>query len=332
MIANRVRLAAGLLVWLALAGFGAEAQDRLRFVMVTHGAASDPFWAAIKRGADRAAAESGVELVTRVPETFDLEAMASLVNAAAAEKPAGLIVSIPNADALASAIKGAVSAGVPVISIASGFDVAASLGALFHVGQSEYDAGRVAGSRMRELGGTKALCLNHELGNVSLDLRCKGFIDGFRGSVEVLPVASDPEAVREAVTERLELDAEIDAVLALSASTAGGPAVEAVRALGDARTVRIATFDTTEAILNAVADQDASFAIDQQPFLQGYLPVQYLVLLYREGVAPVGNVSTGPKLVGAEEAARRLGRPAGAGTAESAVNPVEPSATEPSGG
>lgn len=332
MIAKWTRIAAAIFVCVGLAGSGAQAQDKLRFVMVTHGTPSDPFWATVKQGADRAAQESGVEVVYRAPEEFDLEAMAALVNDAVAEKPAGLIVSIPNADALASAIRGANSAGVPVISINAGSDIAASLGARFHVGQSEYEAGRAAGSRLRDIGGTKALCLNHELGNVALDLRCKGFIDGFGDPVEVLSVASDPDKVQAAVTERLEIDAEIDVILALSAATAGGPAIEAVRAFGDARTVRIASFDITDAILNAVADREASFAVDQQPFLQGYLPVHYLVLLLRDGVAPVGNVSTGPKLVGAEEAARRLGRPAGSGTAEGAVSPVTPSAAQPGGG
>ena len=118
--------------------------------MVTHGAASDPFWAAIKEGADRGAADAGVDLVYRAPETFDLEQMAALVAAAVEEEPDGLIVSIPNADAVAAPIRAAVDAGIPVITINSGFDVAQSLGALLHVGQSEYEAGRVAGDAMRK--------------------------------------------------------------------------------------------------------------------------------------------------------------------------------------
>ena len=119
-----------------VAGGSAGAQERqeLRFVMVTHGAASDPFWSAVKEGADRGAADAGVELVYRAPETFDLEKMAALVAAAVEEKPDGLIVSIPNADAVAAPIRAAVDAGIPVITINSGFDVAQSLGALLHVG------------------------------------------------------------------------------------------------------------------------------------------------------------------------------------------------------
>jgi simple sugar transport system substrate-binding protein len=302
------------LAWMGAAGGVTAAQDRLRFVLVTHGAESDPFWATVKQGADQAAADAGVELIYRAPAEFDLDAMAALVQEAIAEKPAGLIVSIPNAEALAAPIRAATGAKIPVISINSGFDVSASLGALLHVGQSEYESGRVAGARMRELGGTKALCVNHELGNVALDLRCKGFIDGFGGSVEVLAVEPDREQVRAKMAEMLSEDAEVDVVLALSASISGEPTIAAIQAMGSGRTVRVGSFDTTEAILAAVADRTAAFAIDQQPFLQGYLPVHYLTLLHRHGVAPVSNVSTGPKLVTDQEAALRLGRAPAAGT------------------
>jgi simple sugar transport system substrate-binding protein len=306
---------------LSLAAGWGHAQDTLRFVMVTHGAATDPFWATVKEGADRAAEEAGVSVEYRAPASFDVEAMAALVEAAVAEKPDGLIVSIPSGNALAAPIRAAVDAGIPVISINSGFDVGRKLGALLHVGQSEYEAGRVAGEAMRELGGTKALCLNHEPGNVALDLRCKGFIDGFGGSVEVLAVEPEPAVAREAVVSRLASDDEVDAILALNATVAGEPAIAAAAALGDRR-VQVGSFDTSKALLTAVADGDAAFAIDQQPFLQGYVPVRYLDTLVRYGVIPVSNVSTGPKLVRAAEAARRLGRAAPASDDSGA--PAEP--------
>ncbi len=331
MIPKYIRLFATVLA-IALVGPAAHAQEKLRFLMVTHGDASDGFWASVKEGADRAAAEADVEVVYRAPASFDLEEMAALVTAAVEEKPDGLIVSIPNADAVAGPIRAAVNAGIPVITINSGFDVSRSLGALLHVGQSEYEAGRVAGDMMRKLGGNKALCINHELGNVGLDLRCKGFIDGFAGSVEVMPVDTDPAKAGEAIAERLSEDAEIDVALALNATIAGEPAVAAVKALADGRKVRVGTFDVTDAMLNAVADGAASFAIDQQPFLQGYLPVEYLTLLKREGVVPVSNVSTGPRLITLNEARRRLGRSdAAEGVADDAI-PAEVEPAKPSGG
>ncbi len=330
MISRHLRLLAVAIAAVAFVG-PVQAKEKLRFVMVTHGAASDGFWASVKEGADKAAAEAGVELVYRSPATFDLEKMAALVSAAVVEKPDGLIVSIPNADAVAGPIRTAVDAGIPVITINSGFDVSRSLGALLHVGQSEYEAGRVAGDTMRKLGGTKALCINHELGNVGLDLRCKGFIDGFAGSVEVMPVDTDPKKAGDAIAKRLAADADIEVALALNATIAGEPTVEAVKALPAGRKVRVGTFDVTDAILNAIADGAAAFAIDQQPYLQGYLPVQYLTLLARNGVIPVSNVSTGPRLITLSDARKRLGRSdAGEGAAGSPV-PAQPQ-PKPAGG
>ena len=326
MIPGLLRIAAATLA-ITLVGANARAEDQLHFIMVTHGAATDRFWSAVKEGAETAAKEAKVKLSYRAPETFDLEKMAALISAAVKEAPAGLIVSVPNADAVAAPMRAAVNAKIPVIAINSGFDVSRSLGALLHVGQGEYEAGRVAGEEMKKLGGTNALCLNHELGNVALDLRCKGFIDGFAGSVEVLAVDPDPKKAGTAIADKLKSETAIDVVLALNATIAGEPAVEAAKAL-EGRTVRVGTFDVTDAMLNAVADGLASFAIDQQPFLQGYLPVQYLALLKRHGVIPVSNVSTGPRLITAEDAKQRLGRTE-AGEAAPAAPAPSPA---PSGG
>ena len=303
---GRLAVLLSILVVSAATAGGLRAQEPMRVVMVTHGAAVEPFWAMVKAGADQAAEDMGVEVVYRAPETFDLEAMAGLVAAAVAERPDGLITSIPSSEALAAPLRAAADAGVPLISINSGFDVAAGLGSRLHVGQSEYEAGRVAGEKLREMGGTKALCINHEVGNVALDLRCKGLIDGFAGSVEVLPVEPDPAAAKAAVAERLAADPAIDVVLALSASVAGEPAIAIAGETARETPLQVATFDLSEAVLRAVAGGSAAFAVDQQPFLQGYLPVQYLVLLHRNGVLPVSNVSTGPRLVTAADAAERL--------------------------
>ena len=119
---------------------------------------------------------------------------------------------------------------------------------------------------MRKAGGTKALCLNHELGNVALDLRCKGFIDGFAGSVEVLPVAANPEEAAKAVGEKLAEDTALDTILALNAALAGEPAIEAAKAAGEGRKVRVGDLRHQSAPSCERSPTAArSFAIDQQP-------------------------------------------------------------------
>jgi simple sugar transport system substrate-binding protein len=190
-------------------------------IVVSHGQASDPFWSVVKNGVDEAAKDYGIQVDYRAPETFDMVAMGQLIDAAVNQEPYGLVVSIPDADALGPSIRRAVDAGISVISMNSGSDVAASLGALLHVGQSEYDAGTIAGAALAEMGGSKGMCVNQEVGNVALDLRCAGFAEGFGGEVTELPVTMDPGEIRAKVTASLESDPEIDTILTLGAGTAG---------------------------------------------------------------------------------------------------------------
>ncbi len=275
------------------------AQD---IVVVAHGQANDPFWSVVKNGAEQAAKDAGVNVDFRSPETFDMVAMSQLIDAAVNQEPAGLIVSIPDADALGPSIQRAVSAGIPVISINSGSDVSRALGALLHVGQDEFDAGKSAGAKLAEMGGKTAICVNQEVGNVSLDLRCDGFAEGFGGSVTVLPTSNDPAEIEAKVAAALSSDTAIDTVMALGASTAGEPAVTAAKASG--RDVNVASFDMSASFLQSIVDGDAAFAIDQQQFLQGYLSVNFMALHAKFGLMPGGNVPSGPNLITADKAAQ----------------------------
>ncbi|TCO69418.1 sugar ABC transporter substrate-binding protein [Rhodovulum euryhalinum] len=272
-------------------------------IVVSHGQANDPFWSVVKNGVDKAAADTGANVDYRAPETFDMVAMGQLIDAAVNQEPDGLVVSIPDADALGPSIERAVAAGIPVISMNSGADVARGLGALLHVGQDEFDAGKAAGARLAEMGGTKAICVNHEVGNVSLDLRCEGFAEGFGGETTVLPTTNDPAEVAAKVRAALDSDPDIDTVMALGASLAGEPSAEAVKAAGRDE-VNVATFDMSAGFLQMVADGDAAFAIDQQQFLQGYLPVVFLNLHAQYGLIPGGDVPSGPNLITADKAAQ----------------------------
>ncbi len=280
-------------------GTAAAAQD---IIVVSHGQSNDPFWSVVKNGVDMAAEHTGANVEYRAPQSFDMVAMASLIEAAVNQEPDGLAVSIPDADALGPSIRRAVEAGIPVISLNSGSDVADELGALLHVGQDEYDAGFAAGQELAEMGGTHGLCVNHEVGNVSLDLRCDGFADGFGGPVNVLPTTNDPAEIESKVRASLDSNEEIDTVMALGASLAGEPVVAAVNAMGLTGEVRVASFDLSANFLEAVGDGEAAFAIDQQQFLQGYLPVVFLAMNARFGLVPGGDVPSGPNLVTQDEA------------------------------
>lgn len=277
----------------------AAAQD---IIVVSHGQANDAFWSVVKNGVSLAAEHTGANVDYRAPETFDMVAMSQLIDAAVNQEPDGIVVSIPDGDALGPSIQRAVAAGIPVISMNSGSDVAASLGVSLHVGQSEYDAGKAAGAELGSMGGKNAICVNHEVGNVALDLRCQGFADGFGGSVNVLPTSNDPAEIEAKVSAALSSDESVDTVMALGASTAGEPTVAAVKASG--RDVNVASFDLSANFLQSIVDGDAAFAIDQQQFLQGYLPVVMLANNANYGLMPGGDVPSGPNLVTADKAAQ----------------------------
>ena len=299
------KLALGVSIVAAVAGAGSLACAKdIKIIAVTHGQANDPFWSVVKNGVTAGAKDAGVQVDYRAPETFDMVSMSQLIDAAVNQKPDGLIVSIPDASALGPSIEKAVAAGIPVISINSGSDVSRNLGALLHVGQDEYGAGKAAGEKLNQMGGKTGICINQEVGNVSLDLRCKGFSDGFGGTVTVLPVSNDPAEVQAKVKAALSANDAVDTIMALGASTAGEPALAAVNDVGKTGKVSVATFDLSADFLKAVDAGEAAFAIDQQQFLQGYLPTVFLANNAKYGLIPGGNVPSGPNLITKDKAAQ----------------------------
>ncbi len=311
---NRIARLFAILAVVMLTGMSAlfqpaAAQDNeIRIVVVSHGQASDPFWSVVQNGVNQAGKDMGVTVEYQAPPTFDMVAMSQLIDAAVATDPDGLVVSIPDAEALGPAIEAAVAAGIPVISMNSGSDVAAGLGIMNHVGQTEYEAGLGGGQRMAEAGVTKALCVNQEVGNVALDDRCRGFTDALKeggGTVEVLAVElSDPTGAQQAIEAALTADPEINGILTLG-PTGAAPALAALDSAGQTGKVQLATFDLSPEVLQAVRDGNMLFAIDQQQYLQGYLPV-VLLTLYARNLNTVANpvIMTGPGFVAADNAER----------------------------
>lgn len=279
----------------------------LRIVVVTHGQASDPFWSVVANGVNQARDDLGITVEYNAPETFDMVAMGQLIDTAVASEPDGLVVSIPDADALGGPIQAAVEAGIPVVSINSGSDVYQDLGILTHVGQTEFEAGVGAGERMAEAGVTNTICVNQEVGNVALDLRCEGFAEGLGGvPSEVVAVdLTDPTGAQAAIEAALSSDETIDGILTLG-PTGADPALAALEASGRAGDVQIATFDLSENVLNALDAGEMLFAIDQQQYLQGYLGVLIVTQFAEYGLLPGGGspILTGPGFVTQENAAQ----------------------------
>jgi simple sugar transport system substrate-binding protein len=300
---------------LATVGFasqtlGQDGGDRsdLRFVVVTHGQASDPYWSVVQNGVNQAAKDMGVQVEYHSPDTFDMVAMSQLIDAAVASHPDGMAISIPDADALGDSIKGGIDAGIPMVSLDSGSDVAADLGMLTHVGQTEYEDGVGGGQRMGEAGVTTALCVNQEVGNVALDERCRGFTDGLAesgGTAEVVQTdLNNPTESQSRIEAALSADPDINGMLSLG-PTAAEPALEALRSTDQLGTIQLATFDLSPDVLEAIAAGDMLFAIDQQQYMQGYLPI-VLLTLYATNLNTIANpvLMTGPGFVTQENAER----------------------------
>jgi simple sugar transport system substrate-binding protein len=279
-----------------------DANGRIQIWVVTHGQASSKFWTIVRNGIDAAERQADVDVTYRAPDIFDVPTMSRLIDEAVAARPDGLVVSLPD-PALAPAIRRAIAAGIPVVSINSGSDISRRVGALAHVGQPEEKAGYEAGRRLVAAGAKDALCVNQELGNEGLDRRCEGFARALRevgGASKVVPVDDkDLEGTRRTLVDEAGRNG-IDGMLVLNNTVAE------VAAASVPRRVVLGTFDFSPAVLAAVRTGRIEFAVDQQPYLQGYMPVVLLAERARYGLFPAQGqvIPTGPSFITAKTAAQ----------------------------
>ena len=273
--------------------FATSAAFAERYVMVTHGEGNDPFWPVVQKGGEDAARAIGADFEYIYNPSADMADMASSIQAAAATSPDGMVISLPDPDSLGPAIKAAVAAGVPVITMNSGLESSASLGALMHVGQPEYLAGQSAGARAKAEGATKALCMIQEAYNTALVDRCEGY--GEAVPMEFTDTTSDPATIQTRATAALQSNPDVDAILSV------GPHVcDAVaKALDDlGMTVHHSCFDLSPAVMDLINAGKVAFTIDQQQRLQGYLPIIVLHLYNNgAGLLPGANIPSGPGFV-----------------------------------
>ena len=285
------------LSWMAMS----VASFAIDVIVVSHGQANDPFWSVAKNGVDSACKDMKIKCKYTAPGTFDMVEMAKLIDNAVSQKPKGIVITLPDAAALGKSVKAAIAAGIPVVSMNSGSDDFAKLGISAHVGQTEFEAGVGGGQKMKAAGGKKALCVNHEVGNVALDRRCAGFKKGFGGPVEILGTSNDPTEIQKAVAAKL---GGVDTILTLGAGLSGEAALKAIKSAGKTGSIKLGTFDMSPGMLKAAAAGEVEFLIDQQQYLQGYLPIAIFAQYMRWGTMPAGVVMTGPGFVTPQNASK----------------------------
>ena len=286
-----------LFTWMAMS----VASFAIDVIVVSHGQANDPFWSVAKNGVDSACKDMKIKCKYTAPGTFDMVEMAKLIDNAVSQKPKGIVITLPDAAALGKSVKAAIAAGIPVVSMNSGSDDFAKLGISAHVGQTEFEAGVGGGQKMKAAGGKKALCVNHEVGNVALDRRCAGFKKGFGGPVEILGTSNDPTEIQKAVAAKL---GGVDTILTLGAGLSGEAALKAIKSAGKTGSIKLGTFDMSPGMLKAAAAGEVEFLIDQQQYLQGYLPIAIFAQYMRWGTMPAGVVMTGPGFVTPQNASK----------------------------
>jgi len=278
------------------AAAGVADTPRMKIAMVTHAAPGDTFWDIVRSGAEAAAKKDNVDLNYQgAPEAAD---QANLVQSAIDSKVDGIAVTLAKADALAPSVKAAGAAGIPVVAFNGGFAEWKATGAMGYFGQDEGLAGEAAGARLNGEGVKKVLCVIQEQGHVGLEARCAGVAKGFtNGTTENLYVTgTDMPSVQQTITSKLQQDPAIDQVVTLGAPFA----LTAVKAVADAGSkAKIATFDTNKELVGAIQKGDVQWAVDQQPYLQGYLAVDSLWLYKTNGNTIGGGQATltGPAFI-----------------------------------
>ncbi|GKQ39277.1 sugar ABC transporter substrate-binding protein [Streptomyces sp. A012304] len=278
------------------ASAGKADTPRMTVAMITHAAPGDTFWDLIRKGAQAAAAKDNVKLVYSSDPSAGNQA--NLVQNAIDQKVDGIALTAAKPDAMKDVVAKAKAAGIPVVGFNSGLDDWRELGMLEYFGQDENIAGQAFGERLNQLGAKHAVCVIQEQGQVALEARCAGLKKGFKGTTENLYVnGTDMPSVKSTITAKLKQAGSIDQVVTLGAPIA----LTAVQSVADAGSeAKVATFDLNKDLVKAVQDGTVEFAVDQQPYLQGYLAVDSLWLYKTNGNFSGGGtapVLTGPAFI-----------------------------------
>ncbi|MER5903458.1 sugar ABC transporter substrate-binding protein [Streptomyces mirabilis] len=275
---------------------GKASTPRMTVALVTHQAPGDTFWDIVRKGAEAAAAKDNVKLVYSADPNAGNQA--NLVQNAIDQKVDGIAITLAKPDAMKDVVSKATSAKIPVVGLNSGVSDWQKLGLMEFFGQDETVAGEALGKRLNSEGAKQAVCVIQEQGNIGLTQRCDGVKKTFSGKTETLYVnGTDMPSVKSTITAKLKQDSAIDYVVTLGAPYA----LTAVQSVGDAGSkAKIATFDLNKDLTGAISKGTIQFAVDQQPYLQGYLAVDSLWLYKTNGNYSGGGeqpILTGPAFV-----------------------------------
>ncbi len=272
--------------------------------MITHAAPGDTFWDIIRHGALAAAAKDNVTL--KYSSDPDATKQASLIQDAINSHVDGIASTASNPAAICPAIQKARAAGIPVVMFNAGVSIWQQCGGMEYFGQDEAIAGLAAGKRLAAVGAKHVLCVLQETGQVQLEARCNGVQQGLgsAGTMTKLYVnGRDQAAILSGITAKLTQDKTIDAVITLGAPIA----LVAIQSISSAHSnAKLYTFDTNAVEIAKIKSGAVQWAVDQQPFLQGYESVDSLWLYLTNANVLGGGVTvlTGPSFIDASNVAK----------------------------
>src|SRR5262245_40745724 len=268
-----------------------------KYVLISHAPDSDSWWNTIKNSIKQAGEDYGVTVDYRNPPSGDLADMARLIEQAAAAGYDGVIVTIADYNVLQGAIGKVTAKKIPLITINSGTpEQSEKLGAIMHVGQPEYAAGKGVGERAKAAGVKSFLCVNHYATNPASFERCRGFGEAIGADYKkaTLDSGDDPTTIESKVAAYLRQNPGTEGVLTLG-PTSAGPTIKALEKSGRAGKLWMATFDLSDDISKGIKDGTVQFAIDQQPYLQGYIPVAVLATMKEMNTTDLKKVAEAVK-------------------------------------
>ena len=277
------------------------AQANEHYVLISHAPDSDSWWNTVKNAIRHAGEDFGVQVDYHNPTNGDLADMARLLEQAAAHNYDGVAFDIADYDVLSKSARRVSAKNIPLVTLNSGtIDESRKLGAIMHIGQGEYAAGKAAGERAKAAGIASFVCVNHYATNAASFQRCQGFADaiGVDARKSMIDSGVDPTVVAGKVSAYLRNNPGTQAVLALGPNSAE-PSIHALERMGLAGKIYFGTFDLSPAIIQAIKKGELNFAIDQQPYLQGYMSIAALAIAHedktRDAATIIAKLKANPK-------------------------------------
>ena len=282
-----------------------------RFIAVQHAhCAWDSFWCAVEEGIAQAAEDTGVQVTFYRPDLSrdDPDDIEYLIDQAVAQKPHGILLSYTNLQ-LNAPVQRALDAGIPVVAYNAARMVllmpghGPQLDKLIYLSQGEYLGGYEGGRRMAAAAGSGShvgVCINSAVGHIGLDARCQGFVKALSeagisvaGNSGVLAVSDDPVSSQQTISDFYAANPAVEIFLTLGPNGAT-PFYGFLEQKGMNTADYVhGTFDLNQEIARNIRSGRTEFAIDQQPFLQGYGAITILYLNHSFGAVPPTPVTTG---------------------------------------